>query len=113
MHGTAAWHLRRLVRAGVVEGLAAPGARLYFVSGAMARAEEKRRAALLRRRPNAAFLQTLREAPGARLSEVARRLGIAKSTASRRAAILLAAGLVVAQGGRLMPAPDAEDPRGR
>lgn len=92
--GSALWHLRRLTRAGLVEACALRTGTVYFPCGIGLGAQEKRRLVLLRRPGYAQFMQVVLESPDARIDAVACRLGVSKSTAARRAAILREVGLL-------------------
>lgn len=95
---TAAWHLRVLVRHGFIAALPGTRGARYFENGGRFSPEDRARLALLRKPENAAFVRAVEAHPGLGVTEMARRLGLAKSTVSRRASILLAAGLLRHEG---------------
>lgn len=110
-HTTARRHLLTLARFGLVVAEGTPAGPRFFENHGRYRPDDRAALALLRRPENAAFLRAVASARRGRLTEVARCLGIAKSTASRRAAILERAGILARAGGRLEAiAPSSQPP---
>jgi DNA-binding MarR family transcriptional regulator len=89
---TAERHLRTLVRFGFLASVRTPSGPRFF--DATQPSHDPHRTLLLRRHENRAFLHAAAREPHATLSTLGATLGISKSTASRRAAILRSAGLL-------------------
>lgn len=91
---TAARHLRILERFGLIVAHPARAGPRYFENHGRYAPEARAALALLRQPQNAIFLREASRIPRVGITEIARRLGIAKSTASRRASLLREAGLL-------------------
>ncbi len=103
-YSTASHHIRTLVHHHYLAALRAQAGFRYFENHGRFRRDAQRRLAVLAQPRNRRLFDAIAGAPGVGVSALARRLGLAKSTVSRRAGILREAGLVVADGRGLVAA---------